>query len=85
MAQCPLAFVWGDESKLVDEEVLAYFRETVHDTDTPMLAIPLAQHHVMIDQPLALVAALRGLFAVWPGTPKEPLALTAAATAAAWN
>ena len=28
--------------------------------------IPDAEHHVMIDQPLALVAALRTLLATWP-------------------
>ena len=30
------------------------------------IAIPDSAHHVMVDQPLALVAALRSLLAVWP-------------------
>jgi pimeloyl-ACP methyl ester carboxylesterase len=30
------------------------------------VAIPDADHHVMIDQPLAFVAAVRGLLASWP-------------------
>ena len=32
----------------------------------PEVEIPEAHHHIMIDQPLALVAALRSLLAVWP-------------------
>jgi hypothetical protein len=28
--------------------------------------IPDADHHLMVDQPLAFVAALRGLLAGWP-------------------
>jgi hypothetical protein len=34
--------------------------------DTPVIPIPDAAHHVMVDQPLALVAALRRLLASWP-------------------
>ena len=30
-------------------------------------AIPEAQHHVMLDQPLAFVAAVRAQLAAWPG------------------
>ena len=32
----------------------------------PEIEIPDSHHHIMIDQPLALLAALRTLFAVWP-------------------
>ena len=30
------------------------------------VAIPDSDHHIMVDQPLALVAALRTLLAAWP-------------------
>ena len=30
------------------------------------IEIPDAHHHIMIDQPLALVAAIRALLSVWP-------------------
>jgi pimeloyl-ACP methyl ester carboxylesterase len=33
------------------------------------VVIPDAGHHVMIDQPLAFIAALRGLLAAWPTAP----------------
>jgi hypothetical protein len=34
----------------------------------PRIEIPAARHHVMVDQPLALVSALRALLQRWPGT-----------------
>jgi hypothetical protein len=43
-----------------------------------VVEIPEAQHHVMLDQPLALVAALRALLADWrhsevSRSPDEPV------------
>ncbi len=65
-AKCPIAFAWGDRSKLMQSEVVDYTR--LHaPKGSPMLAIPQADHHVMLDQPLATVATLRGLLAGWPG------------------
>ncbi len=65
-ARCPIAFAWGDRSKLMQAEVVDYTR--LHaPRGSPMLAIPEAEHHVMLDQPLATVATLRGLLAGWPG------------------
>lgn len=34
--------------------------------DMPEIAIPDSAHHVMVDQPLALISALRGLLTAWP-------------------
>ena len=34
--------------------------------DAPQVMIPDSEHHIMVDQPLALVAALRALLAAWP-------------------
>ena len=31
-----------------------------------MITVPEAYHHVMLDQPLAFVSAIRSLLAVWP-------------------
>lgn len=64
-AGCPVAAVLGGRSTLIEEEVLAHMRPLYPD-DAPFVVVPEAGHHVMIDQPLALVAALRGLLAVWP-------------------
>lgn len=62
--EVPLAHIFGDRSVIIT-------RGTEHSNnplpeDTLKIAIPDSAHHVMIDQPLALVAALRSLLAVWP-------------------
>jgi pimeloyl-ACP methyl ester carboxylesterase len=62
---CAVALCWGSESALVDPPVSAYVR-SLAPAGTPQIEIPAARHHVMVDQPLALVAALRGLFGAWP-------------------
>ena len=65
-AQCPVAVLYGERSCLLPPEVLAYMR-SVAPPSTPFVAIPEADHHVLLDQPLALAAALRTLLATWPG------------------
>jgi pimeloyl-ACP methyl ester carboxylesterase len=60
----PLALMPGEDSRLVPPEItrraLAERRRP-----TPVVVIPAAHHHVMLDQPLAFVGALRGLLAAW--------------------
>ncbi len=65
-ARCPLAYVYGERSTLLGDEVLAHLRELARP-DMPLIGVPDADHHLLIDQPLAFVAALRGLLARWPG------------------
>ena len=62
-ATCPFALMWGDRSKLMPSEVTDHMRALV--PSAPVVIIPEAEHHVMIDQPLAFVASLRGLLAGW--------------------
>ena len=50
----------------MEADVVAYTREHA-PPGTPFFAIPEAEHHLMLDQPLAVVSALRGLLAAWPG------------------
>jgi pimeloyl-ACP methyl ester carboxylesterase len=64
-ARVPVAAIWGARSNLIPPEVEAYMREMA-PAGTPMIPIPDADHHVMIDQPLALIAALRALLQTWP-------------------
>lgn len=64
-ARCPLALVWGGRSTLLPPEVVAYMR-SIAPAGSPGIEIPDADHHLMLDQPLAFVAALRGLLAGWP-------------------
>jgi pimeloyl-ACP methyl ester carboxylesterase len=63
-AQCRLAFVWGAQSKLMNEDVIGYSRSHAA-YGTPFVEIPESEHHVLLDQPLALVSTLRALFAGW--------------------
>jgi pimeloyl-ACP methyl ester carboxylesterase len=62
---CPLALMHGERSGIVRQVDLDLLWSLV-PADTPRVMIPDADHHVMIDQPLAFVAALRGLLAGWP-------------------
>lgn len=59
-ANCPVAIIYGERSKLMDPEALAHLAEILPE-DTPFVALPDCGHHVMVDQPLALVAAMRAL------------------------
>jgi pimeloyl-ACP methyl ester carboxylesterase len=63
-AQCRLAFVWGAQSKIMTKDVIDFSR--AHAAfGTPFVEIPESEHHVLLDQPIALVSALRSLFAAW--------------------
>jgi pimeloyl-ACP methyl ester carboxylesterase len=62
---CPIAAIQGARSALMIPEVTDYFRATA-PPGAPVAIVPEAHHHIMLDQPLALVAALRGLLAGWP-------------------
>lgn len=64
---CPIAFMWGEQSALFTADRVASQRAWA-PAGTPFVGIPGSGHHLMLDQPLALVAALRGLLLGWsPG------------------
>lgn len=56
---CPVAFIRGADSALCDADMAGRWRSLAGDA-APIVTIPAAQHHIMLDQPLALVTALRG-------------------------
>ncbi|MFT3855781.1 MAG: alpha/beta hydrolase [Ilumatobacteraceae bacterium] len=58
----PLSYVHGDRSDVVDAADIARCQELLA-TCGPPIAIPLAHHHVMLEQPVALVVALTALLA----------------------
>jgi pimeloyl-ACP methyl ester carboxylesterase len=62
-AGCPLAFIRGGLSTIVTDAIWADHQAQA-PSGTPFVDIPEAGHHVMVDQPLALVAALRALIAL---------------------
>ena len=56
----PVTYVYGDLSVVVNRaEALAIVELLAHGRGP--IAIPQAHHHVMLDQPLSLVAALKGI------------------------
>jgi len=61
-ARCPLAFIWGGESALMTQGSKALNRE-VAPPGTRFVEIPSAHHHLMFDQPIAFVTAVRALIA----------------------
>ncbi|WP_366930164.1 alpha/beta hydrolase [uncultured Sphingomonas sp.] len=65
-ASCALAFLRGEDSiVLLDVDVDAQRRQAPHGSI--FFDIPDAGHHVMVDQPHALVVALRALIEGWAG------------------
>ena len=67
-ARCPMALIRGANSKLFKADDADYLMSFLK-AGSPHVAIPEAEHHVMIDQPLAFVSALRALIAAWPAAP----------------
>lgn len=62
--RCRIALFRGDKSSLWDDDVGDYMRDLLN-RQVPFIEIPEARHHVMLDQPLAFVAALRTLLQEW--------------------
>lgn len=62
--KCRIAIFRGENSVLLPPEIGEYMFNLLGRA-APVVEIPLAQHHIMLDQPLAFVAALRALLADW--------------------
>lgn len=59
-----VALFEGERSHLVTPDVSDYMYELL-GRNAPVVAIPEAYHHLIIDQPLAFIAALRAILADW--------------------
>jgi pimeloyl-ACP methyl ester carboxylesterase len=80
-AACRVAIVNGADSTIVDDDTRAYMAELLADSPAatagvPFVEVPEAQHHVLLDQPLALVTALRAVFGSWRPVGTAPAAVT---------
>ena len=64
---CRAALIFGESSALVTRQTATYMSQLM-GPEAPIIEIPEAQHHVMLDQPLAFVAALRTLLDSWSRT-----------------
>jgi pimeloyl-ACP methyl ester carboxylesterase len=72
---CPIAFIYGETSQIVTPERLAHqIRQA--PAGTPFIGVPEAGHHVMLEQPIALVAAIRAIVSGWHGPAFTPVGTT---------
>ena len=62
--QTRVALFRGELSDLVTPDVSDYMHELL-GRNAPVVAIPNAYHHLIIDEPLAFIAALRAILADW--------------------
>jgi pimeloyl-ACP methyl ester carboxylesterase len=62
--QCRVAVLRGEHSVVVPDDTAAYMYEAMGRV-SPVVTIPEAHHHLILDQPLSFVAALRTLLADW--------------------
>jgi pimeloyl-ACP methyl ester carboxylesterase len=61
---CRAALIFGEKSALVSREMASYM-SSLMGPRAPVVEVPEARHHVMLDQPLGFVAALRMLLDNW--------------------
>lgn len=62
------AIIYGKKSLLFTEDSVAFMGELSEEFGTPaipMIDIPNARHHLMLDQPIAFITALKSVLAVW--------------------
>lgn len=62
--RCRVAVLRGEFSDLVPPETGEYIYQLLH-RNAPIVEIPQAYHHLILDQPLPFIAALRALLADW--------------------
>ncbi len=61
---CRVGVIYGENSQLFSQEIVDYMFKVL-DRSVPFVSIPEAQHHLLLDQPLAFVSAIRTLLAEW--------------------
>jgi pimeloyl-ACP methyl ester carboxylesterase len=69
-----VAVLHGQFSAIVTPDVTEYMADLL-GRNAPFVEIPQAHHHLMLDQPLAFIAAVRALLADWEhSSPARPVA-----------
>ena len=62
--RCKFAYIYGDDSALVPQRVIPDLKQMLKDKG-PVFEIKHAHHHIMLDQPLALIAQLKEILRAW--------------------
>jgi len=56
---CPLiGFIYGEKSRMFSQEIIDYNHQILGER-VPLVSIPEAAHHLLLDQPLAFVSGLK--------------------------
>jgi pimeloyl-ACP methyl ester carboxylesterase len=63
--QVPLVHIYGARSAIIRRHGDLGRGQDPLPVAAPRIVIPDSEHHIMVDQPLALVAALRSVLALW--------------------
>jgi pimeloyl-ACP methyl ester carboxylesterase len=79
--RCRVALMRGEFSTIVPPETGEYMVELLN-RNAPLVEIPQAHHHLILDQPLAFIAALRALLTDWEYSVPRRAPLGASAPAA---
>jgi len=66
--KCRAALIYGENSAIVSRRTVDYM-SSIMGPKAPVVEIPEAYHHVMLDQPLAFVATLRAILDAWARNP----------------
>jgi pimeloyl-ACP methyl ester carboxylesterase len=70
--RCRVAVFRGENSAVVPPETAEYMYELL-DRNAPFVEIPDSYHHLILDQPLAFIAALRAILSDWQhSVPRRP-------------
>ena len=70
--RCRVCVFRGELSYLVPPEIAEYMYGLL-DRNAPIVEIPQSYHHLILDQPLAFIAALRAILADWEhSVPRRP-------------
>jgi pimeloyl-ACP methyl ester carboxylesterase len=64
-ANLPMVHIHGDRSAIIRRHGARISLADQIPQAVPRIVIPDSEHHIMVDQPLALVAALRAVLALW--------------------
>jgi pimeloyl-ACP methyl ester carboxylesterase len=70
--RCRVALIRGEKSYVVPPETGEYMYQLLR-RNAPIVSIPEAHHHLILDQPRPFSAALRALLAAWEHSQPRPL------------
>lgn len=64
-ARCPLAFIYGEKSAFATGDGFEHLKAQTKGR-SPFVVMPTVHHHLMMEEPVAFVSALRTLLNCWP-------------------